>query len=211
MNTDDLIRRLAADPRPARPLAQGLAARVLPALLGALALLVLGWGLRADLAGSLADPVTAMKPLLPGVAAILAMMGALHLAHPGGQARAMTRSLILLGMAALGLVALDLAPTPAGDWATALRGRTLVACLLSIPALAVLPTVALLLALRRGASLTPARSGALAGLAGGAAAAALYALHCDEDAPLFFVTWYGTAILATSLVGAALGRRWLRW
>ena len=29
--------------------------------------------------------------------------------------------------------------------------------------------------------------------------------------PLFFVTWYGTAILATGLVSAVVGRRLLRW
>ena len=65
--------------------------------------------------------------------------------------------------------------------------------------------------LRRGASLAPALSGALAGLTGGAAAAAIYALHCPEDHPLFFVTWYGAAVLLVAGAGALLGRQWLRW
>lgn len=211
MNTDELILCLAADTRPARSVVQGVMARLLPALLGALALLVLGWGLRADLTESLTDPLTAMKPLLPGLVALVAIAGALQLARPEGRARSALVPLLLLAGVAGGLVALDLVRTPSEAWTEAIRGQTLVACVLSIPALASLPTIALLLALRRGASLAPTWTGALAGLGGGAAAAAIYALHCDEDAPLFFVTWYGTAILTTSVMGAALGRRLLRW
>ena len=211
MNTDELIRRLATDARPARTVAHGVALSFGPTLLAALTLLVLGWGLRADVLASFANPVTAIKPLLPALAALAAIVGALQLARPDGSAKGAMTPLLLLAGTAAGLVVLDLARTPAADWGEAIQGRTLVVCLLSIPALAVLPTLALLVALRRGASLAPARSGALAGLGGGAAAAALYALHCDEDAPLFFVTWYGVAIVATALLGAALGRRLLRW
>lgn len=211
MKTDDLIRRLAADPRPSPPVIRGVLAFFGPALGVVLVLLVLGWGLRADLGVSLADPVTALKPLLPALVALAAIAGALGLARPDG--RAILPAVLLLGLAgtAIGLVAWNLAQVPAEGWGPAIRGRTLLACLLSIPTLAILPTLALLLALRRGASLAPAWSGALAGLTGGAAAAALYALHCDEDAPLFFVTWYGVAILMMAALGAMLGRRLLRW
>lgn len=211
MNTDELIRRLATEARPERPVAHGVALSFGPALLAALTLLVLGWGLRVDVLASFASPVTAIKPLLPALVALAAIAGALQLARPDGSVKGATVPFLLIAGAVVGLVVLDLARTPAADWGEAVRGRTLVTCLLSIPALAVLPTLALLFALRRGASLAPVRSGALAGLGGGAAAAALYALHCDEDAPLFFVTWYGLGILATVLFGAALGRRLLRW
>lgn len=211
MTTDDLILRLAAEPRPSPPVMRGVLASFGPSLGIALVLLVLGWGLRTDLVASLADPVTVLKPLLPALIALAAMGGALGLARPEGRARASALLLLGLGGAALALVGWSLLQVPAEGWGAAIRGRTLLACLLSIPALAILPTLALLLALRRGASLAPARSGALAGLAGGAAAAALYALHCDEDAPLFFVTWYGLAILMVGALGAVLGRRLLRW
>ena len=119
--------------------------------------------------------------------------------------------MLLLGATALSLVAFGLAQTPPQGWGVAIRGNTLVACLLSIPTLAALPTLALLMALRRGATLAPVRSGALAGLGGGAAAAALYALHCPEDNPLFYVPWYGTGILVAGAAGAVLGGRLLRW
>ena len=53
--------------------------------------------------------------------------------------------------------------------------------------------------------------GRLAGLASGGLATAIYALHCTEDNPLFFVTWYGLAILLMAGVGALCGRWVLRW
>ena len=41
--------------------------------------------------------------------------------------------------------------------------------------------------------------------------AALYAIHCTEDSPLFYAVWYGLAILVATAIGAALGRFLLRW
>ena len=211
MKTDDFILRLAADPRSGPPVSRGVASAFLPALGTTLVLLALGWGVRSDLAEAITEPLVAMKLLLPVLAAGAAIGGALRLARPDGQANGAWTALLSVGVTALALVAWSLAQTPPQAWGAALRGDTLVACLLSIPTLAVLPTLALLLALRRGATLAPLRTGALAGLGGGAAAAALYALHCPEDNPLFYVPWYGTGILVAGAAGAALGRRLLRW
>lgn len=44
-----------------------------------------------------------------------------------------------------------------------------------------------------------------------AGVAAGYALHCTEDSPLFFVSWYGLAIAIVGTLGAWLGHRFLRW
>ncbi len=57
----------------------------------------------------------------------------------------------------------------------------------------------------------PALSGALAGLAGGGLGAAVYAMHCTEDSPLFWVTWYGTAIVVVTVASTLIGSRVLRW
>jgi hypothetical protein len=211
MTTEDLILRLSADPQPGPPVWRGVVLAFVPALAVALVLLALGWGFRANLAEALAHPIVAMKLLLPVLAATAAIWGALRLARPDGQAGGTGATLTALGVTALGLVAFALAQTPPAGWGAAVRGSTLVACLLSIPTLAALPTLALLMALRRGASLAPLRTGALAGLGGGAAAAALYALHCPEDNPLFYVPWYGTGILVAGAAGALLGQRLLRW
>jgi hypothetical protein len=64
---------------------------------------------------------------------------------------------------------------------------------------------------RRGATTAPALAGFVAGLAGSGLAAAIYTLHCTEDSPLFYVTWYGLAISTIAAVSAALGSRLLRW
>ncbi|MDN5568774.1 MAG: DUF1109 domain-containing protein, partial [Paracoccus sp. (in: a-proteobacteria)] len=90
-------------------------------------------------------------------------------------------------------------------------GGTAKACLLSITMISA-PTLAVVLyVLRSGASAAPAVSGAMAGLAVSGAATAIYALHCTEDAPLFFILWYGLGMLMVTAIGAWAGRRLLRW
>jgi len=44
-----------------------------------------------------------------------------------------------------------------------------------------------------------------------ALAAALYALHCTDDSPLFVATWYSLAIAGVTVLGWAVGSRLLRW
>ena len=73
------------------------------------------------------------------------------------------------------------------------------------------PLGAGLWALRRGASTRPARTGALLGLAVGALATVGYSLHCTEDSPMFYVTWYGLGMGISAALGALAGRRLLRW
>jgi len=211
MTTEDLIRRLAADPRPAPTVARTLARWLGPAVLAAFASMAFGWGFRPDLLRAYADPVVALKVVLPSLLAGAAVVGALRLARPEGHTRGSVAALALVALTALGLWTFGFAVTPRENWGAAMQGSTLAACLLSIPTLAFLPTLALLLALRRGASLSSTLSGALAGLGGGGIAASVYAFHCPEDQPLFFVTWYGTGILIVTVLGALAGRRWLRW
>ena len=54
-------------------------------------------------------------------------------------------------------------------------------------------------------------AGAVAGLAAGGIAAAIYAWHCPDDSPLFLATWYSLAIAIVVAAGFLLGRRLLRW
>jgi hypothetical protein len=84
-------------------------------------------------------------------------------------------------------------------------------CPASILTLSVLPVAALLRALRTRAPTRPAVTGAVAGLAGGAIAATLYALWCVETAPGTTALWFGSALALTSALGALAGRFVLRW
>jgi hypothetical protein len=54
-------------------------------------------------------------------------------------------------------------------------------------------------------------SGAAAGLGAGGLGAALYALHCSDDSPLFVAAWYSLAISIVAFAGASAGPRFLRW
>ncbi|MFN8722300.1 MAG: NrsF family protein, partial [Rhodospirillales bacterium] len=84
-------------------------------------------------------------------------------------------------------------------------------CLTAVPALAALPLVAMLAALRHGAPSRPTISGAVAGLASGALAATAYAAHCTDDSPLFVALWYPAAIAIVTTAGALAGRVFARW
>lgn len=211
MKTEDLIRTLAADATPPRPLAATLAAGLVPACLAAVALVGAVLGYRPDLATAILDPVSAARIVIPLALAALALPLALRLARPEGAAGARLWPLLLPVAVAAGLLVWSLAVIPAEGWGMAWRGKTMVVCLVSIPVLSLFPVAAIFLMLRRGAPTAPARAGAMAGLAGGSVAAAAYALHCNDDTPLFYVSWYGLAILTVTVVSAWLGPRLLRW
>jgi len=84
-------------------------------------------------------------------------------------------------------------------------------CLADIIFLSIFPLGAILYALRQGAPMSPAVTGAAAGLLAGALGAALYAMHCMDDSPLFVASWYTLAIGLMALVGLLVGQYVLRW
>lgn len=211
MKTDKLIAAMAADATPA-PQVNGQVARwFLPALalVGLIALLLLG--VRSDILGAMSAPVTGLKPILPAIVALAAGFAVLRLARPEGAAGWLAWPIGMIAGLAMIWFAVTLADLPPQEWWPTTKGQSLTFCLTAIPVIALLPLAALIAALRAGASTRPMLSGAMAGLAAGAGAAAIYALHCTEDSPLFFLCWYAAGILGVTLIGAFAGRRWLRW
>ena len=208
MKTDDLIRILAedsaADPPPARRLWL-----LVPAVAVSLAAVLLTLGPRPDLAGALTSFLPAMRHVLSLALFALALAAALRLTRPEG--RAALWPLALVAVAALVLALWAWMTTPPEARGMALMGKSSSICLFAIPVLSALPTAALFAALRAGATTAPRLAGALIGLAGGGSGAAVYALHCTEVSPLFYVTWYGLAILIVTAVSTLLGPRILRW
>lgn len=211
MKTDDLISVLAADSRPAAPLGRGLAVAALGSAVAVAGVVVLGMDLRPDLGAALATPVVALKTVLPLLLLALALPLVLRLGRPGLTSRPLPAYLWIVPAIAAAAVALTLARAAPAAWPALITGQTLGYCLVSIPALSVIPLAALLLALRRGAPTDPSRAGLAAGLAAGAIATALYSLHCPEDSPLFYGLWYGAGIAVAGLAGRFLGPRLLRW
>jgi hypothetical protein len=211
MKTDDLIRALAADTEKTPPLRTTLLLGLIPSLVVALVALWLALGFRADLPSAMLSPVSAARILLTAVLGLAATRLALLLARPEGAETARLWPLAAVAAAALGLLLWAFVTTPADARPMAMFGKTMTACLVTIPLLSVLPVASLLYVLRTGATTAPARAGFVAGLAGSGFAAAIYALHCTEDSPLFYVTWYGLAIMAVTLVSTVIGARSLRW
>jgi hypothetical protein len=211
MKTDDLIRALAADTVRQPPLKTTLLLGLVPSVAIAVGAIWFTLGFRADLLTSLVTPVSVARILLTGMLGIVATRLALALARPEAGQSTRLWPLALVAVAAISLLLWAFVTTPEEARQMATVGKTMTTCLVTIPLLSILPVAALHHALRNGATTAPARAGFVAGLAGAGLSAAVYALHCTEDSPLFYVTWYGLAIMGVALVSAVIGSRSLRW
>lgn len=207
--TEDLIASLAAMPAPPRLRMSRIALQIAGLVGIGLVLLLIGTGLRPDLGHALTTPVTLAKNAIPLALAAIALPAAMMTARP--EAEPPVWLLLLPAGLAAALFVATLADTPVAQIPRGIMGHTVAACLTSITALSLTPIVVGIALMRRGATTRPTLTGALIGVASGAGAAAGYALHCAEDNPLFYVTWYGMGICIATLIGAMLGRRWLRW
>jgi hypothetical protein len=207
-STEDLIRDLAARPAPAAFDPAATLGFALGAGMIGLALYFAVFGLRPDLGGAWEQVPVQAKSLLPLVLSVLAFRLVLRSARPGTQAPLWPLALPVA--AAFALLAFRISVAD-GPWMTEAAGQTALACLLSIITLSFPPLAAGISLLRNSAPTRPVLTGALLGIATGAGVAAGYALHCTEDSPLFFVTWYGLGIGLATCLGGWLGHRFLRW
>jgi hypothetical protein len=209
-STEELIRSLAGQPVPAPLTPAAAAGRMGAAMLLCLAVFLSVAGFRPGLLAALESRWwVESKALLPLVLFLLALRPALGSARPGAPLRLWPLALPVAAGGALVLQRLaTMGDAPVGS---EMMGRTAFACVSLISLMAAAPLAVGLRALRRGAPTRPGLTGALLGLTSAAGVAAGYALHCPEDSPLFFVLWYGLAILLVTGAGAALGHRLLRW
>jgi hypothetical protein len=206
----ELIDRLVADAEPVRPLhpvrARLAAWLALEAVLVAVLLLVLP----DDAIGLAAPPLRTLETVyLVGASAVLAAI-AFAAAVPGG---AEGRGLPLL----VGALALAAAVPTVGEPAHAgfSLGEFLatgIPCTLKTFAVSLLPALALLLAVRRGAPLHPRLAGATAAGAALLLAHAALRLACPAHDLVHVLSWHVGAIWMGLLAGAGLGGRWVgRW
>jgi hypothetical protein len=213
MQTTDLIDRLASD---LRPTSQRAAWKRLTVALSVGSVVALGaaWlslGLGNDFVAMLLTSSLWMKWAYALGVSAAALSLCVRLARPEGAPGALP---FLLGvpLLMLGAIALmEVAGVPAYERRDLWLGRTAVMCPWIIAALAIPIFVAVLLALRKLAPTRQRLAGFSAGCLAGAAAAGLYAIHCNETAAAFVVTWYTAGILLPGLVGILIGSRVLRW
>jgi hypothetical protein len=207
--TEELINELAGAPAPKsfRPgrAGFGFAGTVFVGM--AIVWATAGW--RADLAASLTAPVTLAKLLLPLSLCLIALYYAISLSRPDAGKRIWP--VLIPVSAAIALLLATVSVTPTEMMMSSIAGQTALSCVSSVLALSIAPLLAGIALLRNGASTRPQLSGLLIGLASASGAAASYALHCTEDSPLFFVTWYGAGIMLSAAAGALVGGRLLRW
>jgi hypothetical protein len=199
MKTDDLIDMLACGPD------VGVVPR--PALT---ALLPLLGGLLASTAIMLA--VLGMRRDLGQAALAWAgWLAAKRLSAPGARTAWLPLYLgapVLLIWCVAAATLLQAAPETRADlfWGSTWRYCPLLITLMS------LPVFAAALRVMRGLAPTHLRqAGAAAGLASGAAAAAVYCLHCPEMSAVFVGFWYVLGMMIPAALGAMIGPRVLAW
>ena len=211
MKTDELIAALAQDrqlaPAPARTVARTVPLAVVIAAIG----LLTTAGPRADLMDVLAAPRFLFKLLVTLSLAIPALVLLPRVAVPLGRAAGWQRALWLAPLVLLAGLSLELVALPRETWLSSAIGHNGLWCLTMVPTLATLPLAASLYCLRQAAPANPGRAGAVAGLASGALAATVYAMHCTDDSPLFVGLWYSLGVLFVTAVGAWLATRLARW
>ncbi len=212
MKTDDLISILASDNAAPRPhLGMRLAAGALiGAAVSAIAVLLVN-GARADLSELFTNWRLMVKFAVGlGFAASAAMLS-LRLARPFS-AGAQTWLLLLPGPLILAAACLaELMLTPPESWPGRAAGANALFCLVSIPLYSALPFAGIVWALREGAPASPGQAGMAAGAMAAGIGAAIYALHCPDDSPLFLALWYVLAAVVAILGARIAGGRLLRW
>lgn len=211
MQTTDLIEIITQSDPADKPRFVSVSLGAVSAIIVSTVLLLLFWGIRPDFSEVITQPHVVIKHTLPALMAIPYLWLTSKARFPESSLRSTLPWSLLAIVAALTLIGVTLAPQPVDEWIPAIKGQTLIACLLSIPALALPILAALLWIIRSGASTHLALTGTIAGLTAGCLAASIYALHCYEDNPAFYAVWYSVAIASMALVGRLLGPRLLRW
>jgi hypothetical protein len=211
MKTDDLIRALAADPKPRTSLQHLLVGGLLAGAGVATALFLWRVKLRPDFGTMVYQPIFLLKFLVTLSLAAAAIGLAWRLLRPGaGQGPWALALLVAPALLIIG-IGYELMLYDPAVWGRRLVGQNSMFCMRMIPFLSVPILLALLFVMRQGAPTRPMFAGAVAGLIAGGLGAALYAAHCTDDSPLFVMTWYGISIALMTAIGAAIGARWLRW
>ncbi|MDQ0559722.1 hypothetical protein QO004_001504 [Rhizobium mesoamericanum] len=211
MKTDDLINLLTNDSQVRVRFDRVFVSALTIGIVLSAILLLVTIGIRKNMADAIETPRVIFKLCLTLLLAITATRLAFRIGKPGLSLRSATLMLLLPFVILIGGIAMELLIVPQNAWATSVKGRFSIFCLFFVPVLSIAPLTAILYSVRQGAPENPGMAGAVAGLAAGGIAAAIYAWHCPDDSPLFLATWYSIGILLATAVGFVLGRRILRW
>jgi hypothetical protein len=213
MNTQDLIESLVARAGtvPTRVVEKRLlAAASIGLLAGALAMWS-AFGVRPDIETAVAMPMFWIKLTFPAVVATAGWVAVARLSRPGARIGVTAICIALPFLAVWLAAALALWSAESSARAGLMLGTTWSTCLRDIPVLALPAFVAVFWAMRGLAPTRLGLAGAAGGLTAGAIGAFVYALRCPETEVTFLAVWYVAGIAVSSVIGALLGPRALRW
>ncbi|MFJ3482701.1 DUF1109 domain-containing protein [Pseudomonas sp. NPDC090202] len=213
MKTDDLISLLADGVAPVDPRmpARRFGVAVVLGALGSLLMVLAIFGARPDLASVAQTPLFWGKIALPLCLGVGALWMVTRLARPGMSAGG-GRWLVVVGVAAVWLAGLYALAQAAPDTRVAMIfGKTWRVCAFNIALLAIPGFISVFWALRGMAPTRLRLAGACGGLLAGSLSTIAYCLHCPEMAIPFWGVWYLLGLLLSTLIGAVLGPRVLRW
>lgn len=213
VETEDLIRSLAAGTRPQR---RGAAqVRLLTGILAGslVALLALTLLLGAPLSGVqyTGVPAFAMKLAYPAAMATAAGLLLFASGRPGQRIGVRLLWLIVPPVLVAVMAIMELTMLAPQFREAALLGTTWQTCVLAIVGSSIPALVGIAWAFKRLAPTDLRLAGLLAGLAAGSAGAVAYALFCPETTAAFLASWYTLGIGAAGLIGLVAGPRLLRW
>lgn len=211
--SDPLIARLVEDLRPVS--AHAVAGRFLAVVaLGFVvsAALMIAWlGVRPDLSAAAGTAIFWIKAGYTGALALAGIWATEQLARPGhsGKPPLILGSGIILALGAAAVIDYMLAPISARR--IMLLGSSALVCPFYIAGLSVPFLVGNIILVRRLAPTNLTLAGAATGLMAGGLGASVYAFHCTEEGVPFLALWYTAGVAVVVCVGAALGKRLLRW
>lgn len=211
MQTDDLIRELAADAHPVRRLPSWLhrGALWLSVALLCGVVVTVGVGARRDLTEVVWTPAYLFEAALLLVTALSAAAGALILSVPGAERSRLVRWLpIVAGTAALLWIAGE--SLVAASDPTARVGPAWW-CIERTLLVGLLPGIVLFLMIGRAAPLRAAWAGLLALLATGAIGVLGTNVMCGVDRPMHLLVWHVGPMVLLAAAGAGIGASVLDW
>jgi hypothetical protein len=211
VKTNDLISLLAEDAPVRLRLGRALALALSVGIVFSTALLLSTIGMRPDMGSAMEAMRVKFKIAETLLLAFAACSLVFRIGRPGASLKMSALSLLLPLLALIAAIFVELDFVPWDGWKASMMGHHAAFCVFFIPVLSVVPLAGFMLALKNGAPESPGLAGAVAGLAAGGVAAAIYAWHCPDDSPLFVAAWYTLAIAIVTVAGALLGRRFLRW
>jgi hypothetical protein len=214
MRTAEIIGALVEDhasqPKP-MPIGRTLLMVIMIGFAVSAALLSIALGMRPDIVSALGTWRFAMKWIEVLVLVIVTAWAASRLSSPTTRLGTASRPLLVPALLLLTAVICELVSVPASVWLSRAMGMNGLMCVANLIFLSIVPFGIILYALRQGAPMSPAVTGAAGGLLAGAVGAAVYAMHCMDDSPLFVAIWYTLAIGLMTLAGLLIGRYVLRW